>query len=151
MMGDANIPLCNTAMLLYVWGGGGALGDGKVCNISPCQLSSKLVLICPLTKRLCIVCWVLPSNTSVPNSEHHTSTGVCIWARALLLLLYNPDPLDGKAFVSSCMFGASNGFSPSVLWIMGFCGGAVLWLRQLDSPLSRLQGWQGKKLWKVMH
>ncbi len=50
MMGDANIPLCNTAMLLYVWGGAAALGNGKVCNISSRQLSSKLVLICPLTK-----------------------------------------------------------------------------------------------------
>ncbi len=36
-------------------------------------------------------------------------------------MLYNPNPLDdGRAFVFSYMFGASNGFSPFVLWVMGF-------------------------------
>jgi hypothetical protein len=50
--------------------------------------------------------------------------------------MYNPNPLDGKAIVSSSMFGTSNGFSPFVLWVMGFCGGAVLWFHQLDSPIS---------------
>jgi hypothetical protein len=44
------------------------------------------------------------------------------------LLLYNPNPLNGRAFVSSCMFGTSNGFSPSMLWVKGFCGVVVLWL-----------------------
>ncbi len=117
-----------------------ALRNGKVCNIPSRQLSSKLILICPLTKWLCIVCQVFPSNIFVPKFKHHTAIGVCIWFK-VILLLYKPNPLDGRAFASCCMFGTSNGFSPSMLWVMGFCGVVVLWLHQLDSPLSRLQRW----------
>jgi hypothetical protein len=81
-----------------------------------------------LTKWLCIVCWVLPLNISIPNFEHRTTITVCIQSR-ILLFLYNPNPLDGRAFVSCCMFETSNGFSPPVLWgfVVVQCYGSTNW------------------------